>query len=87
MTVKQLIKKLQELPPDSQVVIQRDSEGNGYSPLCGIDGDVIYRPDNSYSGEVFSTKYSADDAGFDSEEEWEEFKNTNPRCCVVYPSY
>jgi hypothetical protein len=50
-TVKELIEILSDLPDDSVVVLQRDSEGNGYSPLAGGEA-AKYRPENTYSGEV-----------------------------------
>lgn len=50
MTVKQLIKKLESLPSNSLVILQKDGEGNGYSPLSGL-GTAVYRPDSTWSGE------------------------------------
>lgn len=50
MTVKQLIEKLSELPPETLVILQKDGEGNGYSPLAGVDLGT-YRPDSTWSGE------------------------------------
>lgn len=35
MTVKELIKLLKKQPPDLQVVLSKDSEGNSYSPING----------------------------------------------------
>lgn len=36
--------------PDVELICQKDGEGNGYSPLCGVDFDVVYVPDSTYSG-------------------------------------
>ena len=58
MTVQELIKELQELPGDLEVICQKDSEGNGYSPLAGVDADVIYEADSTWSGEVISTDWT-----------------------------
>lgn len=33
MTVKQLIAELRKFKPDAEVVLSRDEEGNGFSPL------------------------------------------------------
>ena len=85
MTVAELIEKLQKLPPDSQVILQKDAEGNGYSPLYAVDGDAIYRPETTWYGSVFSTDWTAEDAGFSSSGQWEKFKASNPRCCVLAP--
>ena len=85
MTVAELIEELRKLPPESEVILQKDSEGNGYSPLHAVDGNAIYKPDTTWSGEVISTEWSARDACCESEEEWGTFKASNPRCCVLAP--
>jgi hypothetical protein len=85
MTVSELIEELKKLPPESQVILQSDSEGNGYSPLYAVDGDAIYKPDTAWSGSVVSTEWTAYDACYESEEEWEIFKASSPRCCVLAP--
>jgi len=85
MTVAELIEELKKLPPESEVILQKDAEGNEYSPLSEVDGNAIYTPNTTWSGEVFSTEWSADDACYESEEEWESFKASNPRCCVLAP--
>jgi hypothetical protein len=55
--------------PDVELILQKDAEGNGYSPLCGVDFDVVYIPDNTWSGAVYDTRWSAEDAAMD-EDEW-----------------
>lgn len=85
MTVAELIEELKKLPPESQVILQRDAEGNGYSPLYCVDGDAIYVPDTTWSGAVFSTNWSAEEACFGSEKKWEKFKASKPRCCFLAP--
>lgn len=85
MTVAELIEELKKLPPESHVILQKDAEGNGYSPLHAVDGNAIYVAESTYSGEVLSTEWSASDACFESDEEWEAFKSSNPRCCVLAP--
>jgi len=39
LTVKELIAQLAELDPEAVVIMQRDPEGNGYSPCSGAEGD------------------------------------------------
>lgn len=83
MTVKELIIELQSFYPDTQVILQKDSEGNAYSPLSGVEGEnLVYVPDSTYSGGVKFKKftpelrqqgYSYDDVG-DGES-----------CVVLYP--
>lgn len=84
MTVAELIKELHKLPSDAEVILQKDAEGNGYSPLYCADGDAIYIAETKYSGSVYSTEWSAADACM-SDAEWNEFKAENPRCCVLAP--
>ena len=51
MTVEELIKQLSKLNPKAMVVLQSDSEGNGYSPLAGSEA-AKYIAENTYSGFV-----------------------------------
>lgn len=85
MTVEELIAELQKLPPTAQVILQKDAEGNGYSPLCEVDGNAIYTARSAWSGEVMSTNWSAYEACFESEDEWEKYRAEHPRCCVLSP--
>lgn len=84
MKVKDLMAELSEIDPESEVILQKDSEGNGYSPLYGVDNESIYLPSNTWSGEVYDSKWDADDTFF-NEDEWEELKKNTPRCVVLYP--
>ena len=52
MTVRELAEMLADHHPDAYVVMQCDAEGNGYSPLAGIEGGNKYRAENTWSGEV-----------------------------------
>lgn len=70
--------------PDVELIMQKDAEGNGYSPLSGIDFDVVYVPESTWSGEVYSKSYTADDNCME-EEEWEELKRTNSGYAVLHP--
>lgn len=42
MKVKQLIAELKKLPQDAEVIMSRDAEGNGFSPLDGFDIGTIH---------------------------------------------
>ena len=66
-----------------EVILQKDSEGNGYSPLAGTDCEAIYIPENTYSGDVYSTEWSAEDADMD-EDQWDELKS-KPKALILYP--
>ena len=84
MIVKELITLLQTMPEDSIVILQKDSEGNGYSPLASVDAETIYAAETTWYGEVYSTRWTAEDTGMD-EKEWEEFKEKTPNCVVLAP--
>lgn len=51
MRVKELRALLAEFADDLLVVLQKDAEGNGFSPLAGGEG-ALYVPDSTWSGEV-----------------------------------
>jgi hypothetical protein len=83
MTIKELKELITNLPNEMEVVLQKDSEGNGYSPLAGVDSDSVYIPDNTYSGNVYSMGWTSDDACM-SEDKWKEIKS-KPRTLILYP--
>ena len=51
MKRSELVKWLNELP-DVEIVLQKDSEGNGYSPLCGVELGK-YDAESTWSGEFY----------------------------------
>jgi hypothetical protein len=55
MKVKDLIEQLKDVDPDRTVIMSKDAEGNGYSPLYNMS-EEIYCPDSTYSGEVYIEK-------------------------------
>ncbi len=61
MTVKELKLAIANLPDNMPVILQKDSEGNGYSPCVGAayDGD-IYVPQSGCRGEVYSKEAQQD---------------------------
>jgi hypothetical protein len=50
MTVEELIKLLQTFDPNSLVIMQRDPEGNGYSPLAGAEDNGAWDSDEGEYG-------------------------------------
>ena len=84
MTVKELKEEIENLPDDMEVILQKDSEGNGYSPLYTTDADAVYIPDSTWSGNVYSMEWSADDACM-TDEEWDKIK-LKPRVLVLAPT-
>ena len=83
MKVKELIEELSKADPEAEAILQKDSEGNGYSPLSGIDLNAVYIPDNTWSGMVYSTTWSAKQASM-TKEEWEATM-AKPKCVVLSP--
>ena len=83
MTVKELKEAIENLPDDMEVVLQKDSEGNGYSSLYGADSDAVYIPDSTYSGDVYSMNWTAEDADM-CDSEWEDIK-LKTRALILYP--
>ncbi len=75
ITVSELIAQLSELPGDSIVILQKDSEGNGYSPCVGAD-TAMYVPESTWSGEVLNQE--------DYEEDQESYEDAIP-CVVLWP--
>lgn len=78
MKVKELIKFLKSVDQNLNVVLQCDSEGNGYSPAAGAEF-AIYDENN---GAVYSLKYSAEDCCLE-DDEWEKMKKSKKAQCVV----
>ena len=83
MKVSELKEILLTLPDDMEVILQKDAEGNGYSPLCGGDPNAVYIPETAYSGDVYSTDWDADDACM-THKQWNETL-AKPRALILYP--
>jgi len=85
MTVRELIELLKEMPQDDVVIMEKDAKGNGYSPLYCVDGNAIYQKDTEWNGEVYSKRWSWEESGFTSKDEWAEFLDEHPPCVVLGP--
>lgn len=83
MNIKELKEAIASLPDEMEIILQKDSEGNGYSRLAGVDHDAVYIPDGTWSGDVYSMEWTAEEADM-SEEEWQELKETQ-RALILYP--
>lgn len=70
--------------PDVELIVQKDAEGNGYSPLAGIEFDVVYVPESTWSGEVYSRRHTASDNCM-TEDGWQELQATNSGYAVLFP--
>jgi len=49
MTVKELIEILEKLPPETEIVVAKDSEGNDFSPVSEVNLGT-YEPESTWSG-------------------------------------
>ena len=67
MTVGDLIAVLSELPPDTLVVMSRDEEGNGFSPLYEVS-PCVYVP-NQWNDGSFATSGEIEETDEDDEGE------------------
>ena len=80
MNIKELKEAIENLPDEMEVILQKDSEGNGYSPLQKINHDAVYAFED-----IYLMEWTHDDACM-SKEEWEEIKS-KPRVLVLMPLY
>ena len=63
MTVKELIEILSRMNQYIPVILQKDAEGNGYSPLRGADDVAVYVAETTYSGTVYGEQDIMDGYG------------------------
>lgn len=61
MTVAELIAELIKMDPTRIVVLQKDAEGNGYSPLAGANDNAAYEQETKWFGQVKRQRLSAED--------------------------
>jgi predicted double-glycine peptidase len=52
MTVDELRKQLEAMDGGKLVVMSRDGEGNGFSPLEDIEDEHVYIADSPWSGDI-----------------------------------
>lgn len=62
ITAGQLREKLKDVPDDMPVILQKDAEGNGYSPLSSFDTECVYEPETTWMGEVYDAEPEDDDS-------------------------
>lgn len=64
MTVKELRDLLKDVDGDVLVIMSKDGEGNGYSPLADTNlGQYLYEADTTWSGDLIDV----DEADADTE--------------------
>lgn len=69
MKVKELRELLVDASDDDEVVLSKDAEGNGYSPLAG-GCLAIYVPETMWSGDVYMRELTTEGraAGYNEED-------------------
>jgi hypothetical protein len=67
MKVSKLIEYLKTLDPDAIVILSKDAEGNGFSPITGDHSEGIYVPDTNWSGEFYCNDDIAEEDDIDTE--------------------
>lgn len=60
MKVRMLIEMLRSMPADAVVILQKDAEGNGYSPCSEVE-EGLYVAETTWSGEVVSHRPARSD--------------------------
>lgn len=84
MTLAELRAQLDalNLPDDTPVILARDTEGNGYSPLHEIDGDLLYNAESPYSGQMYATP----EMRAAEPDEWGEGPDSAVRAVFLWPT-
>ena len=83
MKKSELIAELNKIEGDPEVLVSRDEEGNGFRVLYEVSNSYAIISSNYYDTEVYEKRWSFEDAGFDSKEEWEEFKSDPEHNVIV----
>lgn len=89
MTVNELIKELNKLPKklrDKQVIMSIDSEGNCYSPVQDVCSNIYCENSENYRiDEVYDGDFTYQDNGFETQQEWDDFKANSDEVVILYP--
>lgn len=85
MKVKDLIEELSKMNPEHEVIMQKDSEGNGYSPLHNLFDNSVYVPDSNWSGCIYVDELNSEliGQGFSEEDLCPDDERENGQKCVV----
>lgn len=65
ISVAQLRAMLADLPDEAIVVLSKDAEGNGYSPLSSPVEAVWYVPESTWAGDVYPIGPDSDDETYE----------------------
>lgn len=81
MTIKELKEVIKNLPDNMEIIMQRDSEGNGHSPLGGVDSNSVYEAQSKWDGYAYSLEHDKD---FIDKKRWDIIKS-KPKVLVLFP--
>lgn len=90
MNLKELRDLVNSMPVEldnCKIMLQRDSEGNGYESARGVDSECVFTEEDGRRGgyEIYDMKRDAWENGFE-DDEWEKLKNDpSKRCILLYP--
>lgn len=85
LTVGELKTLLSGFPDDYHVVLAKDEEGNGFSPLA--DGDAaFYEAENTWSGDAYFVVGDAFGLDEDAENYNDELPVESANCVVLWPT-
>lgn len=83
MTLAELRAQLDalNLPDETPVILARDAEGNGYSPVATVE-DLLYDAESPYSGSM----YASPDMRAAEPGEWDEAPDSAVRAIFLWPT-
>ena len=84
MNVKMLKELLQNFNDNDLIVLSKDEEGNGFSPLADAE-EVIYVPNSTWSGDIYYKKLTPEleKEGYSEEDVY--FGDDAIEAVVLYP--
>lgn len=80
MKVLELMELLATLDPGAEVILAKDGEGNGFSPLADHSGQYRYEADSTWSGELVEDPWTSESDNADAGR-W----NAALPCVVLWP--
>ena len=86
MKVKEFKKLLEGFGDEDEVILSNDGEGNSFSPFCEIEENMLYVPENEYSGEIYHREITREleNCGFTDEDLYDGDDGVN--AIVLYPT-
>lgn len=84
--VEDMIKELKKCNPKDVVIIQKDAEGNSYSPLSDIEIGDVYVPETTWYGERYLSELTPEllAKGYSDDDTWTD-KDTCENAVYLVP--